>query len=125
MIEVRLLDKKKELDEVNKFLPAQVSSDELPGHTFCAVNDGEIVAIAGLRLAEGPMCLIDSMATNQKCEGFERYAAINALTKTILEKAKELGFKVIIATTKEETIEKIAIKHGFGHTDQIVIAKEL
>ena len=124
-MEIRLLDKKMELEDVNDFLPMKVTSDELPGHTYCAVVGGKIVAIAGLRLAEGPMCLIDSMATNQSVEGFLRYAAINSLTETISEKAKELGFKMIIAATKEESIKKIAEKHGFYATDQFVIAKEL
>ena len=124
-MEIRLLNKSKDLEAVNKFLLEPVSAEELPGHTFCAISDGEMVAIAGLRLAEGPLCMIDSMGTNQKCETFVRYAAIKQLTKAILDKARDLGYKVIIATTKHETIEKIALQTGFGYTDQIVMAKEL
>jgi hypothetical protein len=85
---IRLLNKKTELEIVNKWLPYSVSPDQLPGHTFCAVIDDKIVAMAALRLMEGDVCFIDSMATDSKAEGKVRHEALDKLTKTILDLAK-------------------------------------
>lgn len=122
---IRFLNKKHETELVNEWLPFRVQAKELPGHTFCAEVDGEIIAIAGFRLMEGEMCFIDSMATNQAIKGEIRNEALDLLTKEILKTAKDLGFKKIFATTTYDCIVKRAEKHGFHVVDQKIIAKEL
>lgn len=122
---IRLLNKNKEIDTINKFMPFPVTAEELPGHTFCAVVKDEIVAIAGLRLMEGDLCFIDSMATNQTFESTIRHEALDCLTKQLLDIAKNLGFKRVFATTKEDCIIKRAERHGFRLSKEKVILKEI
>jgi len=124
-MEIRLLNKKTEVELVNEWLPFKITAKDLPGHTFCAIVNGDIIAIAGFRLMEGEICFIDSMATDQKVEGQVRNSALDKLTVTMLKMAKDLGFKKVFATTKEDCIVKRAKKHGFCVVEQTVIAKEL
>lgn len=113
------------MEAVNKFMPFPVTASELPGHTFCAVIKDEIVAIAGLRLMEGDICFIDSMASNQTFESTIRHEALDCLTNQLIDIAKSLGFKKIFATTKEDCIINRAERHGFTVSKQKVIVKEI
>jgi N-acetylglutamate synthase-like GNAT family acetyltransferase len=122
---VRFLNKKTEIEEINGWLPKKIHAKELPGHTFCAVVDDKIVAIAGLRLMEGEICFIDSMATDQSVKGSIRHQALDEITKALLGIAKDLGFKKVFATTKEECIVNRAKNHGFKVINQTVIGREL
>jgi len=122
---IRLLNKKTELELVNKFMPFEVKPSDLPGHTFAALYKDEIVAIAGLRLMEGEVCYIDSMASNQNFESTVRHEALDLLTKTILDLARNLGFKKIFAHTREDCIVKRAERHGFNLVKQKVITREI
>jgi N-acetylglutamate synthase-like GNAT family acetyltransferase len=122
---IRLLNKKTEIEAVNNFMPFPVTAGELPGHTYCAVVKDKIVAIAALRLMEGEICCIDSMATNPNFESTIRHEALDCLTKTILELAKNLGFKKVFAYTKEPSIIERAERHGFVVTKQKIITKEI
>lgn len=122
---IRLLNKKTEIESINKFMPFPVTSEDLPGHTFCAVVKDEIIAIAGLRLMEGELCCIDSMATNQSFESTIRNEALDMLTKHLLDLAKNLGFKKIFAYTKENCIIDRAVRHGFNLTKQKIIIREI
>jgi len=122
---VRLLNKKTELGLINKFMPYEVKASDLPGHTFAAVYKDDIVAIAGLRLMEGDVCFIDSMASNQSFESTVRHEALDLLTNTILDLAASLGFKKIFATTREECIIKRAERHGFSVSKEKIILRTL
>lgn len=124
-MEIRFINKKRDIVEINKWLPFKIEANELPGHTFCAVVGGKIVAIAGFRLMEGEICFIDSMATDQKVEGKIRHEALDKLTIMMLKMAKDLGFKKIFATTIHDCIVKRAENHGFRVLNQTVIGREL
>lgn len=124
-MEVRLLNKKTDMEELKKFVPFEVHPSDLPGHTFAAVLDKKIVAIAALRLMEGEICYIDSMASNQTYESTVRHEALDVLTKTLLDLAKNLGFKKVFAHTKEECIVERAERHGFNVVKQKILAREL
>jgi hypothetical protein len=88
---IRLLNKKTEMEAVNKFMPFTISATELPGHTFCVVYKDEIVAIAALRLMEGDLCFIDSMASNKNFESTIRHEALDMLTETIIIFGQRFG----------------------------------
>ena len=122
---VRLLNKKEELDAIKKWLPFSIDKHDLPNHLYAAENENEIVAIAGFRMMEGPVCFLDSMASDQSKPSKLRNDALDLLTKTILTMAKSLGFTKIFATTKEECIVNRAEKHGFKLMPLFVISKEL
>jgi ribosomal protein L9 len=122
---VRILNKKTEIEKINAFVPFEVKASDLPGHTFAAVYKDDIVAIAGLRLMEGEVCFIDSMASNQNFESTVRHEALDLLTQTILDLAKNLGFKKIFATTREECIIERAERHGFKVSKEKIILRAL
>jgi hypothetical protein len=122
---IRLLNKNTEIGKVNDFMPFPVTAEELPRHTFCAVANDEIVAIAGLRLMEGDICMIDSMASNQNFESTVRHEALDCLTKQLLDVAKSLSFKKVLAFTREDCIINRAERHGFNLTKQKIIIKEI
>ena len=122
---VRILNKKTEMEKVNRFMPFEVVASDLPGHTYCAVYKDDIVAIAGLRLMEGEVCFIDSMATNQSYESTVRHEALDLLTKTILDLAKNLNFKKVFATTREDCIIERAKRHGFSVSKEKIILRAL
>lgn len=124
-MDIKLLDRKKDLPDINAWLPFLVTAEELPGHTFCALYNGKIMAMAGLRLVEGQMCFLDSMATDQAAPPEIRNQALDELTVAICNKAKELGFKFIKACTKEQRILDRADRHGFKTVNQTLIVKEL
>lgn len=124
-MDLRILNKKTDLEEINSWLPFKVTADDLPGHTYCCLYNGKIAATAGLRLIEGTICLIDSMATDQSVPGEIRHQMLDRLTATIIEKAKELGFKKLIATTEDLSILERAKRHGFSAVPQLIIVKEL
>jgi len=123
-MDIKLIDKKQDLADINGWMPFPVTADQLPGHTFCALYSGKIIAIAGLRLMEGTMCFLDSMASDQSAPGEVRNKALDKLTETIFEKAKELGFKSVLAHTKEPCILERAFRHGFEPNAQMIIVKE-
>lgn len=124
-MQIRFINKKHDMDQINEWLPFHVDAKDLPGHTFCAIVKDKIIAIAGFRLMEGELCFIDSMATDQSVEGAIRNEALDVLTKEILSMAKKLGFKKIFATTAYDCIVKRAEKHGFQVVEQKIIAREL
>lgn len=113
------------MEQVNSFVPFEVKPSDLPGHTFAAVLKNKIVAIAALRLMEGEICYIDSMASNQTYESTVRHEALDLLTKTLLDLAKNLGFKKVFAHTKEDCIVERAERHGFKLVKQKIISREL
>ena len=122
---IRLLNKKTEIEKVNKWLPFSVEAKDLPGHTFAAEDDNKIIAIGALRLMEGDICYIDSFATNQKVESKLRHEALEKLLTTLFDLAKNLGFKRVFATTIEDCIVSRAERHGCRLTNQRVLTKEL
>ena len=122
-MELALLDKKKELPQ---WLPEWVNKEDLPGHTFVALENGNAIAIAALRLCEGTICLLDSMATDPMAPRKARHIALDLLVDRIKAKAMELGYKYILATTRESSILDRANTHGFNVLSEFnVIVKEL
>lgn len=122
---VRLINKKTDMAEINRFVPFEVKASDLPGHTFLAVLNDRIVAMAALRLMEGDICYIDSMASNQGYESTVRHEALDLLTTTLLDLAKDLGFKRVFAHTKEDCIVDRAANHGFTVVKQKILSKEI
>lgn len=124
-MQIRFLNKKTDIEEINEWLPFKIDAKELAGHTFCAVYKDDIIAIGGFRLMEGEVCFIDSMATDQSIAGEIRHEALDKITTEILCMAKKLGFKKIFATTVEDCIIKRAERHGFKLSNQKVIVRDL
>lgn len=122
-MEIRLISIK-DLPAIRDWLPEKLWNDSLPGHTFGAFYEGNIVAFASLRLMEGEMCFLDSMASDQRVAGAIRHEALDLIVEKIFDTAKELGFKRIFATTEDTTIVVRAFKHGFKLSQHAVITRE-
>jgi len=124
-MEVELLSRPKVLLELRKWVKFPVEEDELPGHTYGALENGELVAIAGLRLCEGPVCILDSMATNPECPSELRHQAIEALVDRILTEAKAFKYRGIRCETKDASIVQRAVARGFTVLPEISMVRAL
>lgn len=88
--------------------------DELPHVGFFVWKKDLGVAVGFLRSIERcNYCLIDSFMTNPEIEPFIRNEAMDLLTKTILERAKQLHFSQAIAMTEDDHTRIRALKFGF------------
>jgi hypothetical protein len=121
-MEIVLLDKKSPLPS---WLPSYVKVADLPGHTYVVMLNGEGVAMAALRLCEGTICMLDSMASHNKFSSEIRHKALDLLVDTIKAKAVSLGFNTLLAYTKEPTVLTRSFRHGFTQLSEILIVKEL
>lgn len=106
-------------------LPFPVRIQDFPRHTFAAIDDSILIAVGGLRLCEGPFCLLDTMATNPESPAEKRHEAINAIVDLILSTGKKLGFEGIIARSKESSIINRALSIGFVVVPEISFARSL
>lgn len=124
-MEINLVKPAQVFDELKKWLAFPVAIDELPAHTYAALLNGELVAIAGLRLCEGPICLLDSLATNPTMSSSVRHEAIDLLVERIHDRAKELGFRAIVCHSKESSIISRAIRLGYAVVPEISLVRGL
>lgn len=124
-MQIELARKDEILREVGGWLPFEASAKDLPGHTFAAFEKGVLIAVAALRLAEGPLCFLDSMATNPNATAELRHAGIEALVDHILVTARELGFKGIACSTANPSILQRALARGFIPIPEIALVRAL
>jgi hypothetical protein len=122
---IRLLNKKTELDKIREWIPFTVFENDFPGHTFCVVDGDEIISVGSIRLMEGDICYMDSIATNPSFSREKRNEALNILSKKLFECAKSLGFKRMFGSTRDESLKKRAEELGFREAKQTLYIREL
>jgi hypothetical protein len=120
---------------LNKWLElhqhSQVSWDELPKLGYVAEykdDDGRTVmaAIAFIRLVEGNYAMADSLTINPAIKSLKTKArAFDAVTSKLIEVAKALRIKNLIAYTSKEGVVKRSSKHGFCLVNQKLLIKIL
>jgi len=94
------------------------SLDELPalGYVVCT-DTGVPLAMGFLRLAEGNMAIIDSIASNPDKKPREISDAIDMLFEKLLQVASDLRIKYVVgATVKNSLVRRTTKKHGFHLT---------
>ncbi len=83
------------------------------------------IAIGFLRNCEGDICMIDSMIANPNIDRSIRDNALDLLSTSLIDIAKELEYKGILCLTSLPSIVKRSEKHGFITVPQTVIFREL
>jgi hypothetical protein len=85
--------------------------DHYPEHSWVAIED-EMIAAGGLCI-DLPMAAVVGLVTNPSAPSDSRSLAIDLITLKIIQKAKVLGAKQILAWTGNEGILKRSFDHGF------------
>jgi len=125
-----------DLDLLNHWLEKHrhplVTLDELPKLGWVAEykeEDGQtvIAAIAFLRLAEGNFAIADSLALNPDLKSLKTKArAFDAVSTKLIETARSLKIKHLLAYTVIEGLAKRSVKkHGFAKVDHKLLVKTL
>ena len=87
--------------------------NDLPNIGYMAFHDDSPVAVIFLRLVEGRMGIIDGLCTDPKARPDIRNRAIDLLVERVMERAKELEFKKVIAWSQDAHTLERSLKHGF------------
>ena len=99
--------------------------EELPEVGFMAYVDAEPVAAGFLRQISPVTAMLDSYITDPHMEGGKRHAALDALGKTLVDFARDIGIEKVLALTEHASIETRAHKLGFQSTSQRVLVMNL
>lgn len=111
------------LHETQGCADASIVSDSLPEIGFVALDeDDRVVAMGFLRLVEGGFAQIDTLVSDGTRPSDVRHEAISAVVDSIINKAKTLELKGVIALTLDKSILMRAEAIGFHVVPQAVIA---
>lgn len=100
--------------------------EDLPEHGYIAFDDMDRPVAAGfIRRVEGNYALIDSLISNPEAPGVLRNEALDLITVQLIKTARELGFKQLIAFSRDVNTLKRAERHGFASLPDHVIALDL
>lgn len=125
MMEIYLLDKEGALIALNSWLETPRTAEEIPVNTFGAFHNDKLIAIAGLRICEGPACIMDSLATNPSASSALRSEAIAGLTERIMDAARTMGFSILCAQSGVASIAARAVAMGFELQPEIPFFRRL
>lgn len=84
----------------------------------CLAAIGFIVeeSVAGfLYTTNSRVCMIDSFISSTEITGLERDTALDVLVHSLMDAAKELDNRVIVANSIQGTIRNRALKNGFSY----------
>ena len=102
------------------------SPDELPRLGWVVYSDtGVPLAMGFLRLAEGNVAIIDSIASNPDKKPREVSDAIDLLFEELLQVATDLRIKYVVgATVRNSLVKRTTKKHGFVLTEFKLLVKK-
>lgn len=88
-------------------------------------NQNKPIAAGFLRRVEGGLAQLDTYVTNAKAFAIDRHNAIDLLTQTLLNTAKNLNISGLIIITQIESIANRALKLGFTLNPHVVLGLKL
>ena len=99
--------------------------DELPALGYAVYSEaGTPLAIGFVRLAEGNLAILDSIASNPDAKPREVSEAIDRLFEKLLQVCDDLRIKYVVgATVKNSLVRRTTKKHGFILTDFKLLVK--
>jgi hypothetical protein len=127
MLEIRSYDDK-DFNQLNDWLVGhghdEIFRNELPALGYVACRNGQPVAMAFLRLAEGNVAMAESMVSNPQASTLLAADAVHMVIEKISQVAKDLNIKQLIAwTVKPSVARHISKHHGYKQTKQITLVK--
>lgn len=102
-----------------------IAYNTLPAIGYIAYMNGWPVAAGFLRRLEPCYAHFDTFITNANLPSDMRHESLNAIVDTLIEQAKSLNLKGVIATTSDEGILKRANELGWHIIPQVLIGKQV
>lgn len=99
--------------------------DEVPATGFVALIEGIPAAFAFIRLVEGGYGQLDGLTSNLDFPGDFRSEALNAVVERLIDQAKHMKLKGLMAYTRDKHTISRAMKFGFATIPQTLIALDL
>lgn len=98
---------------------------DIPEFGLVVSDSGNPIAIGFLRHIEGNGAFLDSFITNPREGAVIRDKALDFLTDKLIEEAKDMGWRFLMAYTVEERIIERAIKHGLNKMTHTLLSMKL
>lgn len=106
-------------------MPIELAQD-LPAFGYLVEDvKGKIAAGFIRRMEACDVGLVDSYITNPEEAAWVRNEALTLLTTTLLENSKREGFKKLLFSSKDVSILKRALLHGFEQLSHVMMTKVL
>ena len=109
------------LHETQGHSDASIVGECLPKIGFVATDSDDIVAIGFLRIVEGGFAQIDTLVSNGTLSPWTRHKGISGVVDALINEAKRLKLKGIMALTLDKSILMRAEAIGFKVIPQTVI----
>lgn len=97
----------------------------LPEIGFIVYEDINPIACAFLRKVEGMIGICDGLCTNPKASGEARNLANDMLVQQLLETAKTLSMRNLIAWSEDKNTLERSVRHGFKPLPSALITYDL
>ena len=113
MVDLKLLDTEKDLAQINSWAKERGMREFDPSTIpdFALIAPG--LAAGFLYKTDSTIAIIEGLITNPSANKLERGRAIDDIIKTLLDHAKEAGFKYVKGDTRIENISARARSFGF------------
>jgi hypothetical protein len=125
-MQVVAFEPKLHLSHISSWLEARKisvpNSKEFPKLGLVVQYEGKPIAMGFLRMVEGNYAQLDGMTTNPEASPELRNRANDVLTQNLLDTAKRLKIKKIIAFTLDENTLMRSFRHGFVKLSHSLIA---
>lgn len=116
----------KELDEkTDHALNTEITMRDLPKIGYIAILGKQPIAAGFLRRVEPNYAQLDTFVSNPYFGSQIRHVAMTKIVDNLLDEAKDLDLKGIIAFTKDESIVSRAQANGFVVIEQVLLGKAL
>lgn len=103
----------------------RMAADSIPETGMVVLERGTPIAAGFLRRCEGDVAIFDGLVTDPNADSSQRNQALDALVLALIDKAKELKLKGIIAWTRDKNTLMRGLKHGFVSETSTVLALNL
>ena len=129
IMEIMRFDSQLHYDELISCLRARdaypTPKDELPTIGFVAFGGGKMIATAFLRRVEGGFAQLDGLMTNPSASSQERHVALDLVVDKLIEHARGLKIKHLIAFSNDSSTLLRSKAHGFVKQPYTMIAVDL
>lgn len=126
---VRVYNRVDHADHLRSWLRARDKSEQiidgLPAYGAIAFDGAEPIAAAFLRRAENEYGIFDGLITKPTADKKLRHIALDLVVENVIQKAKELGLKTIVAWTSDTGTLERSDRHGFKKLADTMIALDL
>jgi hypothetical protein len=97
----------------------------LPHFGYICFQGPMPVAVAFLRQIEGDMGMFEGLCSNPECGPELRSEAIDGLIQQLIETARGIGIKSVLAWSKDKNTLERSLRHGFKEDISTMITLDL